>query len=37
MIKFAILYIVLLAVWIYILTVFKRRKLEFFYFLTGSI
>lgn len=37
MLKFAILYIVLLAVWIYILTVFKRRKLEFFYFLVGSI
>lgn len=25
------------AVWIYILTVFKRRKLEFYYFLLGSI
>lgn len=29
--------IILFAAWIYILTVFKRRKLEFFYFLTGSI
>ena len=29
--------LVLFAVWIYILTVFKRRKLEFYYFLTGSI
>lgn len=37
MIKYAILYIVLLLVWIYILTVFKRKKLEFFYFLVGSI
>ncbi len=25
------------AAWIYILTVFKRRKLEFYYFLLGSI
>lgn len=37
MIKAAILYVVLFIVWIYILTVFKRRKLEFFYFLLGSI
>ncbi len=37
MIKAAIIYVVLFIVWIYILTVFKRRKLEFFYFLTGSI
>ena len=29
--------IILFAAWIYILTVFKRRKLEFFYFLTGRI
>lgn len=27
----------LLAVWVYALTVFKRKKLEFFFFLTGSI
>lgn len=37
MIKAAILYVVLFVVWIYILTVFKRKKLEFFYFLIGSI
>ena len=37
MIKAAILYVVLFIVWIYILTVFKRKKLEFFYFLIGSI
>lgn len=37
MVKAAVLYIVLFIVWIYILTVFKRKKLEFFYFLTGSI
>ena len=37
MIKAAILYVVLFIIWIYILTVFKRRKLEFFYFLLGSI
>lgn len=37
MLKAAILYIVLFIVWIYILTVFKRKKLEFFYFLIGSI
>ena len=37
MIKAAILYVVLFIVWIYILTVFKRKKLEFFYFLVGSI
>ncbi|MBO5094951.1 MAG: exosortase family protein XrtG [Lachnospiraceae bacterium] len=28
---------ILFAVWIYVLTVFKRRKLEFYYFLFGSI
>lgn len=33
----AIIYIILLVVWIYVLTVFKRKKLDFFYFLTGSI
>ncbi len=32
-----ILYIVLFIIWIYVLTVFKRKKLEFFYFLAGSI
>ncbi|MCM1386359.1 MAG: exosortase family protein XrtG [Bacillus sp. (in: Bacteria)] len=37
MVKTAILFLVLFIVWIYILTVFKRRKLEFFYFLAGSI
>lgn len=37
MIKAAIIYVVLFIIWIYILTVFKRRKLEFFYFLLGSI
>ena len=37
MIKAAILYVVLFIIWIYILTVFKRKKLEFFYFLIGSI
>ncbi|MCM1253730.1 MAG: exosortase family protein XrtG [Clostridium sp.] len=37
MVKTAILFLVLFIAWIYILTVFKRRKLEFFYFLTGSI
>lgn len=37
MLKAAILYIVLFIGWIYILTVFKRKKLEFFYFLIGSI
>lgn len=29
--------LILVAVWIYILSVFKRKKLEFFYFMTGSI
>ncbi len=29
--------IVLFAIWIYILTVFKRKGLEFYYFLIGSI
>lgn len=28
---------VLFVIWIYVLTVFKRRKLEFYYFLFGSI
>lgn len=32
-----ILYIVLFIIWIYVLTIFKRKKLEFFYFLVGSI
>ncbi|MCM1039712.1 MAG: exosortase family protein XrtG [Roseburia sp.] len=32
-----IIFIVLFLVWLYILTVFKRKKLEFFYFLLGSI
>lgn len=31
------IYVVLFAVWIYVLTVFKRRQLDFFYFLLGSI
>lgn len=37
MVSRIIIFIVLFIVWIYILTVFKRRKLEFFYFLVGSI
>lgn len=31
------IYVLLFAIWIYILTVFKRRQLDFFYFLLGSI
>ncbi len=36
-IPFILTLIILFAVWIYVLTVFKRKKLEFFYFLLGSI
>lgn len=32
-----IVLIVLFVLWIYLLSVFKRKKLEFFYFLLGSI
>lgn len=32
-----VLILVFFAVWIYSLTVFKRKKLDFFFFLTGSI
>lgn len=35
--KSSIVLIILFLVWIYVLTIFKRRKLEFFYFLCGSI
>ena len=35
--KLILILIIPFAVWIYLLTVFKRRKLEFFYFLSGSI
>lgn len=31
------LLLVFFAVWVYLLTVFKRKKLDFFFFLTGSI
>ena len=37
MVSRIIIFVVLFIVWIYILTVFKRKKLEFFYFLLGSI
>lgn len=30
-------FVVLFVVWLYFLTIFKRRKLEFFYFLIGSV
>ncbi len=33
----SVILLVLFVVWIYVLTIFKRRKLEFFYFLLGSI
>lgn len=33
----AIVIFVLFLVWIYVLTIFKRRKLEFFYFFVGSV
>ena len=29
--------VILFVVWIYFLTVFKRKKLEFFYFILGSV
>lgn len=29
--------IVLFVIWIYVLSIFKRKKLEFFYFMSGSI
>lgn len=32
-----VLLLVLFAVWLYLLTVFKRKKLDFFFFLAGSI
>lgn len=32
-----ILLIILFVIWVYSLTIFKRKKLEFFYFLIGSI
>ena len=36
--KFVIVLLILsFVVWIYILTVFKRKKLDFFYFLIGSV
>lgn len=37
MISKIIIFIVLFIAWLYVLTVFKRKKLEFFYFLIGSI
>lgn len=32
-----LIYVIFFAVWIYVLTVFKRKQLDFFYFLLGSI
>lgn len=32
-----IVFVIVLALWIYILTVLKRGKLDFWYFITGSI
>lgn len=31
------LLLLLFAVWVYLLTIFKRKRLDFFFFLTGSI
>lgn len=33
----SVIFILLFIIWLYALSIFKRRKLEFFYFLIGSI
>ena len=35
--KYFIIYVALFLIWLYALTIFKRKKIEFFHFLAGSV